>query len=276
MGKKAQQLKEAAKRLPKKKRVSLLRFWGGIFKKILLLTVFAAYLVGGSIATMTWAKAARFRSLETDQMLLRMDHYRERYKFFDAVFMFDVQPRERAVEVINALEPIAPVIEPVFYFQLAKRYEQIGDMDKAVFWHLLASFRLRLDSLRCEGQDGFKAVEIYSELYLTPMLTYYVGEDIDRTERIFDRMMQWDAENPPQTSPQYFCRIARMYLYSRLPGYTGKPVRKEMWPLIYQAHRETVKEGFIPEIRRMAVEMQAAENSGATAETPPVPEDAEP
>lgn len=268
MVKKSQQLKEAAKRLPKKKQESLFRFWSRIFKKVLLIVLFAVYLVGGSVATMTWAKAARFRTLETDQMLLRMDHYRERYKFFDAVFMFDVQPRARAVEVINTLEPIAPVIEPVFYLQLSKRYEQIGDMDKAVFWHLLGSFRLRLDSLRCEGQDGFTAVEIYSSLYLTPALTYHVASDMDRTERIFEEVMQWDADNPPQVSPQYFCRIARMYFYHRLPGYTGKPVPREMWPFIYEAHRERVKQGFMPEMRQMA--------AGAQEEGGNAPEDAAP
>lgn len=272
MGKKSQKLKEAAKRLPKKKQESLSRFWGRIIKKAMLVLLFAFYLMAGSISTLMWGKTVLFRSLTMDQVLLRLDHYRERYKFFDAVFLFDVQESDRAVEIINTLQPLAPVIEPVFYFQLSKRYEEIGDMDKAVFWNLLGSFRLRLDARRCEGADDLNAVEFYTDLYGSQNVAIYVSQDIDRTERIFNEVMAWDAEHPPQTSPQYFCRIARMYVYRHMPQYTGKPVNQEVWPFIYQAYREQIKEGFIPELRQTVLRA-AQQNSGTeeedSIETPP-------
>ncbi len=278
MGKKSQKLKDAAKNLPKKKQESLSRFWGRILKKALLVMVFAAYLLVGSVATLMWGKTVLFRSLTMDQALLRMDHYRERYKYFDAVFLFDVQEAERAVEIINTLQPLAPVIEPVFYFQLAKRYEEIGHMDKAVFWNLLGSFRLRLDARRCEGADDLDAVEVYTELYGSKNVAIYISEDIDRTERIFNEVMAWDAENPPQTSPQYFCRIARMYIYRHLPQYTGKPVDQKLWPFIYKAYREQIKEGFIPELRQTMLMQETQQDSGAAnengAETPAIETDA--
>ncbi|TNE30262.1 MAG: hypothetical protein EP349_05500 [Alphaproteobacteria bacterium] len=274
MGKKSQQLKEAAKRLPKKKQESLTRFWGRILKKAMLVMLFSFYLLAGSISTLMWGKTVLFRSLTMEQTLLRLDHYRERYKFFDAVFLFDVQESERAVEIINTLQPLAPVIEPVFYFQLSKRYEEIGDMDKATFWNLLGSFRLRLDARRCEGVDDLDAVEFYTDLYGSRNVAVYVSQDIDRTERIFNDVMAWDAENPPQTSPQYFCRLARMYVYRHLPKYTGKPVDQKLWPLIYQAYREQIKQGFIPELRTTMAVQAARQNGGEEkengVEAPPI------
>ncbi len=254
MGKRADKIRNLAKRAPKRKREPLLKFWGRIFKRIFILVLFAAYLVTGLISVNMWSKAVRFRSLDTHQMMGRLDHYRHTSKYFDAVFMFDIQKPERAMEVIEFLEEIAHEIEPVFYFQIAKRYEQLGMMDDAVFWHLLGSYRMRFDAQRCEGLPDFQGVELYMGFYTTLGLTRYMAEDIDRLEVIFNRMMDWDTENPPQTVPVYYCRLARQFLYRHVPDFTGFPIPQEHWQELYIAYRIYVQETFIPSLRGEEVE----------------------
>ncbi|TVQ82142.1 MAG: hypothetical protein EA357_10855 [Micavibrio sp.] len=254
MGKRADKLRELSKKAPKKKREPLLKFWGRIFKKILMIFLFTVYLVVGLVSTSIWAKAAVFRALDTNQMLGRLDHYRHTSKYFDAVFMFDIQKTERAKEIIEFLEDIAHEIEPVFYFQIAKRYEELGMMEDAVFWHLLGSYRMRFDAQRCEGLPDFQGVEYYVRFYTTPKLAIFMAQDIDRMERVFNRVMDWDYENPPQTLPVYYCRLARQFLYRHIPEFTGFPIPQDQWQDLYTAYRIYVMSTFIPSLRGQEVE----------------------
>lgn len=256
MGKRADRIREAAKRVPKKREVSLARFWGRVLKRLAIYTAFTLYICLGLFATFTWGGTILFRSLEPEAMLVRLDHYRNRGKFDEAVRMFAVQKPERAQEVINLLVPRADVLEPVFYLQISRQYMQLENPDEALFWHMLGFFRLRFDAVRCEGHKDFQAVDVYMTLHSPMVLAEYVEKNPQRAEEIFRTVMKWDAENPPQTSPKYFCRLARFMVYGG-EGYTGQLIDQDLWPVLYKAFRAEAENGFVQELRRMAEETPA-------------------
>lgn len=295
MGKRADRIREAAKRVPKKREVSLARFWGRVLKKLAIYTVFILYICLGLFAAFTWGSTTLFRSLEPEAMLVRLDHYRNRGKFDEAVRLFAVQKPERAQEVINLLVPRADILEPVFYLQISRQYMQLGNPDEALFWHMLGFFRLRFDAVRCDGHKNFQAVDVYMTLHSPMALAEYVESNPQRAEEIFRTVMEWDAKNPPQTSPKYFCRLARFMVYGG-GDYTGQVIEQDLWPVLYKAFRAEAENGFIQDLRRMAEETpgilmqmntgtgmpspqeQPQEESGGEdkAEPEAVPEDAEP
>jgi len=254
VGKRADKIRATAKKMPKKRDVSLSRFWGRILKKAGIFSAFALYIFLGLFAAFTWGGTTLFRNLEPEAMLSRLEHYRSRGKFDEAVRMFAVQKPERAQEVINLLVPRADILEPVFYLQIARQYVQLDNPDEALFWHMLGFFRLRFDSVRCEGRKNFGAVDVYMTLHSPIILTKYVEENPARAEEIFHRMMEWDEENPPQTSPRYFCRLARFLVYGGGDDYTGKTIEQDLWPTLYKAFRAEAQRGFVNELRQMADE----------------------
>src|SRR5690606_624435 len=100
-----------------------------------------------------------------------------------------------------------------------------------------------------------------------------------RAEDIFRAVMKWDAENPPQTSPKYFCRLARFMVYGGGDDYTGQTIEQDLWPILYKAFRAEAENGFVGELRRVAADMPEIllkMNTGTGGAETPSPQDESP
>ena len=204
-----------------------------MWKKLLLFLLFMVYLLGGIGGAHLWSKAVRNRYLGPDELMTRIDYFRRTHDMNAALFTVSAQKDERAQEMIDMLMPYTPKIEPLFFFEIAKFYDALGNVEEAVFWHLLGSFRLNVDALCCEGMTDFEAVQVWVRLNTPLSVPKFISENHEQTKEIFERAMAWDAENPPEASPEYFCAYAKGVLYRDNPAYTGKAHPSPVWFGIY-------------------------------------------
>ncbi len=215
----------------------------GFFKfcwRTFVIAIFIIYLVVGYTGTFFWAKFEAHRSLNVENLAKRVMDYKKRRSHFNSLFTVYVQKKENSKQVIEQLLPLMPQLEAIFYFEMAKRYMLIGEFKEAVFWHMLGSFYTGYDNARCEGIKDKEFLNDFIQA-LTPLqLVIYLQKNKDIIVDIEQRVTNWLLKYQFSGSPEYFCKIAKLYYNN--PDITGEAVPKSEWISLLNELLEEIKQ----------------------------------
>lgn len=177
-----------------------------------------------------------------------------------------IRPAAERAQIMDMLEPVSGKLNPLFFLTFAHWSAAADDVDKAVFWHFMARFRLRYDALRCgspnavDNMDGLLA--LMPEGKIAPTVA---KQDRPALMSYLQRVLDYDAAHPAENSPKNVC-----VFINNLEGRGFVIVQERYWQNIRHSLRR-ITEAQIEKMKAEGVTPAQIE----TKKTPPVPEETE-
>ena len=141
--------------------------------------------------------------IETVQEL-RLRGYDERvYEYLHAL------PAEEFWDVWPVFYKNVEQLESFFYFEVADRYWEQGQINESLFWAVAAQFRMDYDAARCIGGTKTERLSWYhyfTNKMLNPAISDYMDANPDAKARAIEDVLTWDAQSTATPPPEYFCR----------------------------------------------------------------------
>ena len=123
------------------------------------------------------------------------------------VFWAAARPEEERQEIMSRLDPYAGRISASTFLMFSEWEREAGNTDKALFWRMYASFRLRFDALRCGAPH---AVEKMQDLLISlrnDKTDKILEEKPELVPGLIRQVLDYDATHPAHNNPIDTCPI---------------------------------------------------------------------
>ena len=178
--------------------------------KFFLYILFWAYFSTCSFIAYDWAKIKWYGMVPYQNLERAIQYQRNKGDVDEAIFIYNNRTKSEYKENLETMVPLAPQLEPMFYFIMAKQYTELKNYEEAFFWTQLGLFRTTYDALRCiDGQKTILQVKKIIFNYSIPDGIKAMLDDNESDLFLFtmQRVLDWDKENPPQARPDYYCKM---------------------------------------------------------------------
>lgn len=136
-------------------------------------------------------------------------------------------------------------LEPLFYYEFARRFWQADNQEEALFWAFLGRFRLLYDVHRCEHRENANLWRGYWENVFLPsdIMAEAFNPDNQNLETILQKLLAWKSLESVmgETSPVYLCAFVKQ------PRLSVSLVPTNQWPLIYRKLQLVTKQRSLAE-----------------------------
>lgn len=179
--------------------------------KFILRIVAALFFISYLLMTVPHAAAWAWQSYYRQQPMSAMQGYLEKAVKGDGADLLKWirarQPSERP-EILAQLEPHTGKLPSMFFMTFARWAAEEDNVDKAVFWHFFARYRLRYDALRCGAPDSVENMDgllsLIPEGQITPTIA---RKSKTLLAENLQEVLDFDAKYPAENSPKDICDL---------------------------------------------------------------------
>ncbi len=184
--------------------VKLLR---GIFMFFIYLLLFV-YTTVGAQSAWTWIQlryhGGDFKIENIDKAAEALSYDEEQLLLTELLTKY---PPQDIGQITEKLQDQSAEFHATYFFTVANRYYKAGNIDEAIFWTMLARFRLRYDAVRCQHDASGDISKFFALMYTGAGLQQEIAAlTPPETKAYLQRVLDWDAAHPPENSPRYFCK----------------------------------------------------------------------
>ncbi len=233
---------------------------GKIILRIAAALFFISYLALTAPLAWQWAWSAYYKSQplsHLDTLIAKELNSPDQSQFMAWVHLRPAYERE---EIQKKLEPHSAKLDPFFFLLFSQWEADKLDIEKTVFWHFYARYRVRFDALRCGAPDSVKNVDGIMSLMPEGHITATVQRWPHLIPASIQEVLDFDARQPAANNPARICRIVY-----ELEGHNFAIASPERWQQIRHTLRART-ELSLAEMRRQL-------NMPAPAPDTTVPED---
>lgn len=236
----------------------ILRIAAGLF--------FVSYLAFTGPLAWQWAWSAYYKSQplsHLDTLIAEDLNSDDQSQFMAWVHLRPAYERE---EIQKKLEPLSAKLDPFFFLLFSQWEAEKLEIEKTVFWHFYARYRVRFDALRCGAPDSVKNVDGIMSLMPEGHITATVQHWPHLIPVSIEEVLEFDARMPAENSPARICRIVY-----ELEGRNFKAADRERWQQI----RHTLRSRTELSLAEMWQELRQRAAAPAPTPEPTAPDSSE-
>lgn len=197
---------------------------GKIILRIAAVLFFVSYLAMSLPLAWQWGWSAYYKS----QPLSRLDGLlAESIKGADQselMAWINLRPEYEREEIQSKLEPHSALLDPFIFLLFSQWAADKLDIEKTVFWHFYARYRVRFDALRCGAPDSVRNIDGVMALMPEKHITATVQRWPHLIPASIQAVLDYDAEHPALNNPVRICRIVY-----EIEGNNFTMVKRENW-----------------------------------------------
>lgn len=180
---------------------------GKVILRIAACLFFISYLALSAPLTWQWGWSAYYKSQplsHLDTLIAEDLNEPDQSQFMAWVHL---RPDHEHAEIQQKLEPHSGKLDPFFFLLFSQWAAQELDIEKTVFWHFYARYRVRFDALRCGAPDSVQTVDGIMSLMPEQHITLTVQHWPHLIPASIREVLDFDAKLPAANNPARICRI---------------------------------------------------------------------
>lgn len=223
---------------------------------------FVSYLCLSLPLAWQWGWSAYYKSQSLHQLDSLIRQYANSEDQSELLSWINLRPEHEHEEIQSKLEPHAATLDPFIFLLFSQWAADRLDIEKTVFWHFYARYRVRFDALRCGAPDSVKNLDGIMALMPEKHITATVQRWPHLIPLSIRDVLDYDAEHPARNNPARICRIVY-----EIEGNNFKMVRPENWAQVRHLLRART-ELSLKEMSHLLNTAPRAENDNAQEPAP--------
>lgn len=147
------------------------------------------------------------------------------------------RPISETSQIIEIVKPYNSDVSAMLFFKISAMLLEQGKKDEALFWHLLAKYRLRYDMLRCGAQEAIDKFEEFVAKFQSEQVVEMLDVSASKTKETIAKVLEFDAKYPPENTIDYACSIT-----TALEEGKSEPIAEDNWKRVREMLRQSAEE----------------------------------
>lgn len=180
---------------------------GKVILRVAFTLFFISYLALSLPLAWQWGWSAYYKSQplsHLDTLIAEELNNPDQSQFMSWVHL---RPEHEHDQIQAKLEPLSAKLDPFFFLLFSQWSAKKLDIEKTVFWHFYARYRLRFDALRCGAPDSVQNVDGIMALMPEGHITSTVQRWPHLIPMSIHDVLEFDAKYPANNNPSRICRI---------------------------------------------------------------------